>query len=254
MFDLSGTVAVITGSSRGIGRSTAEFMARAGAKVVVSSRDALACDAVADSIREKGQEAIAIPCHIGRKDELRQLVDTTLERWGRIDTLVCNAAINPAYGPMVEMTDEVFDKIINTNVRSAFWLCNMVIPAMAERGQGSVILMSSITAFAGNAMIGLYGLSKAANIQLTRNLAVEWGHRGVRANCIAPGLIKTDFAKALWNNPALRTQVEQRTPLGRIGSPADVAGVAVFLASEAAAFVTGQTITVDGGAMINDPL
>ena len=254
MFDLDQRIAVITGSSHGIGRATAEQMAQAGARVVVSSRNAKACDAVVEGIVKGGGEAIAVPCHIGHKDELQNLVDTTLSHWGRIDILVCNAAINPAYGPMAEMTDEVFHKIIDTNVGSAFRLCNMVLPGMAERGQGSVILMSSITAFAGNTMIGLYGVSKAAKIQLARNLAVEWGHRGIRVNCIAPGLIKTEFARALWDNPALRSQVEQRTPLGRIGTPADISGVAVFLASDAAAFMTGQTLTVDGGVMISDPL
>jgi NAD(P)-dependent dehydrogenase (short-subunit alcohol dehydrogenase family) len=254
MSDLEGKAALITGSSRGIGLAIAEKLARAGARVVISSRDADTCDAVAGSLRADSLNAIAIPCNVSRKTEVVNLVETAIAHLGHIDILVCNAAANPAYGPSAETTDEVFDKITDTNVRSPFWLCNLLIPGMAERKHGSVILMSSVTALAGNAMIGLYGVSKAATIQLTRNLAVEWGHRNVRVNCIAPGLIKTDFAKALWGNPELRARVEQRTPLGRIGEPGDISGVALFLASNASKFITGQVLVVDGGLMIGDPM
>lgn len=254
MFELTGKVALITGSSRGIGRSIAECMARAGAKVVISSRKADACAAVAEELGRAGFEAMAVPCNISRKEELRTLVDTTLETWGRIDVLVCNAATNPVYGPSIEVSDEAFDKILGTNVRSTFWLCNMVLPQMAERGDGAVVLLSSITALTGNPVIGIYGVSKAAEAQLARNLAVEWGPRGIRVNCIAPGLVKTDFARALWENPDLLKRVEDRTPLRRIGDPDDIGGIATFLASRAARFVTGQVIVADGGATISDPL
>ena len=187
LFDLTGKVAVITGSSRGIGKSIAEEMARAGAKVVVSSRKEDACQAVVDELTNKGREAISVPCHVSHKEQLQHLVDTTLKTWGRIDILVCNAASNPVFGPMATVEDRAFDKIMNTNVRSNFWLCNMVIPQMAERNDGAVILISSTGALSGNPVIGVYAISKAAEAQLARNLAVEWGRRNIRVNTLAPG-------------------------------------------------------------------
>ena len=251
MFDLTGKVALITGSSRGIGRSIAECMARAGAKVVISSRKADACAAVAEELGRAGFEAMAVPCNISRKEELRTLVDTTLETWGRIDVLVCNAATNPVYGPSIEVSDEAFDKILGTNVRSTFWLCNMVLPQMAERGDGAVVLLSSITALTGNPVIGIYGVSKAAEAQLARNLAVEWGPRGIRVNCILPGWIETPFNAPFWSfqpDPGAAEQSLVRSiPMRRQGEPADVAGVVLFLASAAARYVTGGSIVVDGG-------
>lgn len=254
MFDLSGKVAVITGSSRGIGRAIAERMAEAGARVVVSSRKGEACAVVAEAITEAGGEAAVIPCNISNKGELEALVEKTRERFGGIDILVCNAATNPEYGPMHQMSDEAFDKIIGMNVRSNFWLCNMVAPDMAERGGGAIIVISSIAGLAGSRNIGVYGISKAADFQLARNLAVEWGRKGICANCIAPGLIRTDFARALWENPEIAEYIEKQTPLGRIGDPDDIAGIAVFLASRAGRFITGQTIVADGGATISEPL
>ncbi len=251
MFDLTGRVAVITGSSRGIGRSIAENMARAGAKVVVSSRKEDACNEVVASIRQAGGEAIAVPCHISSKEQLQQLVDRTLEEWGRLDTLVCNAAVNPYYGPMADMPDDAYDKIMNSNVRSNFWLCNMAAPHMGEGG--SIIIVSSIGGNQGSGTLAVYGMSKAADSSLVKSLAVELGPGGVRANCIAPGLIKTDFSRALWENERLLSGVERRTPVRRIGLPDDIGGVAVFLASQAAAYVTGQTIVVDGGLTITEP-
>lgn len=251
LFDLKDKVAVITGSSRGIGKSIAEHMAEAGAKVVISSRKPEACEAVAEEIRGKGQQAIAVPCHIGDKEQCQQLVNAALKEWGRIDVLVCNAATNPVYGPIADMTDEAYDKIMNTNVKSTFWLCNMVMPQMADNGGGSVILLSSIAAVRGNGVIGIYGVSKAAEAGLARNLAVEWGPKNVRVNSIAPGLIKTDFAKALWEDPVRRERAENQTPLRRIGDPEDIAGVALFLASKASAYVTGQMIVADGGETIS---
>jgi NAD(P)-dependent dehydrogenase (short-subunit alcohol dehydrogenase family) len=250
MIDLSNKVAVVTGSSRGIGRAIVQAYCRAGAKVVVSSRRAETCEPVAAQLRSEGHDAIAIPCHIGKKDQLQALVDKTMAHYGRIDVLVCNAAINPVYGPMVAVSDEAFDKIMGTNVRSTFWLCNMVIPDMAKRRNGSVILMSSIAGLRGSTSIGCYGVSKAAEAALARNLALEWGPSNVRVNAIAPGLIETDFAKALLESPEHRARIETKTPLRRVGQPEDIAGVALFLASDLSAYVTGQVLVADGGDTI----
>ena len=249
-FDLTGQVAIVTGSSRGIGRSIAETMAALGAKVVVSSRKAEACEPVTEAIRAKGGEAAVIPCNISRKVEVETLVSSTLERFGRVDILVCNAAVNPFYGPMGEISDEAFDKIMGANVKSNLWLCNLVIPGMAERGGGAVVIISSIAGLRGTEMIGAYGISKAADFALCRNLAVEWGPRNVRVNCIAPGLVKTDFARALWEDEARLERRNAGTPLRRIGTPDEIGPVAAFLASSAASFMTGQTVVVDGGVTI----
>lgn len=249
-FDLTGKVAIITGSSRGIGRSIAETMASLGAKVVVSSRKIEACEPVVAGIREKGGEAIAIDCNISRKAEVEALVADTRERLGPVDILVCNAAVNPVYGPMSSLTDEAFDKIMGANVKSNLWLCNLAIPEMAERGGGAVVIVSSIAGLRGTGVIGGYGISKAADFALARNLAVEWGPQNVRINCIAPGLIKTDFARALWEDPQALEQRNSQTPLRRIGTPDEIGPVAAFLASSAASFMTGQTVVVDGGVTI----
>ena len=250
LFDMTGKVALITGSTKGIGRSIAEEMARLGAKVVISSRKADACEQVANDLKEQGYEAIAIPCHVGKKEDLQNLVDKTNEAWGSIDVLVCNAATNPVYGTTAEMTDEAWDKIMDTNVKGTFWLTNMVLPQMAEKGEGAVVLLSSIAGIRGNTTIGTYGVSKAAEAALARNLAVEWGPKGIRVNSIAPGLIKTDFAKALWEDPVRVKRAEDKTPLRRIGDPVDIAGLAVFLSTKASAYVTGQVIVADGGETI----
>lgn len=250
MFSLSGKVALITGSTKGIGLSIATTMAKAGAKVVISSRKEAVCNEVAESLTKEGFDAISIPCHIGDKAQLQNLVDTTLATWGKIDVLVCNAATNPVYGPLSQLTDEAWDKIMDTNVKSTFWLCNMVLPSMAEAGSGSVILLSSIAAFKGNDKIGCYGMSKAAEAAHSRNLAVEWGPKGIRVNSIAPGVIVTDFAKALVEDPNRKAIVENQTPLRRLGQPEDIAGIAQFLASPASAYVTGQLIVADGGTTI----
>lgn len=253
MFDLTGKVALITGSSRGIGKSIAECMVKQGAKVVISSRKADACTAVAEEITAAGGQAVAIPCNIGRKEDLQALVDGTRKAFGKIDILVCNAATNPVFGPMTEVSDEAYDKIMDTNVKGAFWLCNMVLPDMAERGDGAVILISSIASMYGNRKLGIYGVSKAAEQQLVRNLAVEWGPKNIRVNAIAPGLIRTDFARALWEDDKRRALMETVTPLQRIGEPEDIGWLATYLASDGARFVTGQTIVADGGRTIGDP-
>jgi dehydrogenase/reductase SDR family member 4 len=250
MFDLAGKVALITGSSRGIGRAIAEAMAKAGAKVVISSRKADACKAVVDNLTKRGLTAMSVPCNVSAKEELQRLVDTTMKEWGRIDILVGNAGINPVYGPLSQVPDSAFDKIMGTNVRSNFWLCNMVIPQMAERKDGAVILISSIAGLKGNTTIGTYGISKAAEMQLARNLALEWGPHNIRVNAIAPGVVRTDFARALWEEEGRRKRLEAITPLRRIGEPEDIAGLAVFLASSAGSFITGQSIVADGGRTI----
>jgi NAD(P)-dependent dehydrogenase (short-subunit alcohol dehydrogenase family) len=250
-FDLGGKVAVITGSSRGIGRSIAETMAQLGASVVVSSRKIDACEPVAAGIRERGGKALAVACNISRRDEVEGLITQTEQNWGHVDILVCNAAVNPAYGPLGQLSDEQFDKIMGANVRSNLWLCNRVIPGMASRGGGAIIIVSSTAGLRGTEMIGAYGISKAADFALARNLAVEWGPKNVRVNCIAPGLVKTDFARALWENEAALARRNERTPLRRIGRPEEIGGVAAFLASPAASFITGEVIVVDGGLTIS---
>ena len=249
-FNLKEKIAVVTGSSRGIGRSIAEHLSKAGAKVVVSSRKVAACEEVVHAIQKSGGDAIAIAANIGDKAQIEALVAKTRAHWGRIDTLVCNAASNPYYGPMAQMPDEAFHKILQNNVVSNHWLANLVLPEMAQRRDGSVIIVSSIGGLKGTAVLGAYAISKAADMQLARNLAVEWGPHNVRVNCIAPGLVQTDFARALWENPDVLNHYERQTPLRRIGVPDDIGGIAVFLASRAGAFVTGQTIVADGGVTI----
>jgi NAD(P)-dependent dehydrogenase (short-subunit alcohol dehydrogenase family) len=249
-FSLDGKIAVITGSSRGIGRAIAETMAGLGAKVVVSSRKAEACEPVAEAIRKNGGEAAVIPCNISHKQEVEGLIAGTEKVFGAPDILVCNAAVNPAYGPLGDLSDEAFDKIMGSNVKSNLWLCNRVIPAMKEKGGGAIVIISSIAGMRGNSVIGGYGISKAADFALARNLAVEHGPANVRVNCIAPGLVKTDFARALWEDENNLIQRTKNTPLRRIGMPEEIGPVAAFLASPAASFITGQVIVADGGVTI----
>ncbi|OGA15763.1 MAG: short-chain dehydrogenase [Betaproteobacteria bacterium RIFCSPLOWO2_02_FULL_66_14] len=250
LFDLSGKVALVTGSTKGIGKSAAEEMARAGARVVVSSRKGDACEAVRREFEAQGWPVIARPCNISRKEDLQSLVELTLETWGRIDVVVANAAANPYYGPLQALPDETFDKVMLNNVKSTLWLANLTLPGMAARGGGSFIVVASIAGMLANTVIGIYGISKAADLQLVRNLAAEWGPKNVRVNAIAPGLIKTDFARALWEDEKRRTEREALTPMRRLGEAREIGGVAAFLASDAASFITGQTIVVDGGVTI----
>ena len=252
LFDLSGKVALVTGSTKGIGEAIVHRLAEHGAKVVVSSRKADACDKVAADINKaQGKEvAVPIPCNINYKEQLQQLVAGTRQKWGKIDILICNAALNPYFGPQMEIPDEAFDKIMGANVRSNHWLCQLVLPEMVERKDGSIIIVSSIGGLRGSPVIGAYCISKAADFQLARNIAVEYGPKNIRANCIAPGLIKTDFAKALWDNPDILERSTSGAPLRRIGDPDEIAGAAVFLASKAGAFMTGQAVVIDGGATI----
>jgi NAD(P)-dependent dehydrogenase (short-subunit alcohol dehydrogenase family) len=250
LFDLTDKVAIVTGSSRGIGRAIAEALADHGAKVVISSRKAEACQEVADAINaEHGAgRAIVVPASISSKQALQELVDETRRQLGRIDVLVCNAASNPYYGPMSGISDDQFRKILDNNVVANHWLIQMVAPEMLERGEGSIIIVSSIGGLKASGVLGAYNISKAADFQLARNLAAEFGPRQVRVNCIAPGLVRTDFAKALWENPQTLAMVTMHTPLQRIGEPHEIAGAAVFLASPASTFMTGQAIVVDGGS------
>ena len=252
LFNLAGKTAIITGSSKGIGRAIAERLAEHGARVVISSRKAGPCEEVAAEINALHGEgrAIAIPANIASRDDLQRLVDETNAAFGRIDVLVCNAATNPYAGPMAGISDEQFEKILQNNVISNHWLIQMVAPQMLERKDGSIILLSSIGGLRGNSLIGAYNISKAADMQMARNLAVEWGPSNVRVNCIAPGLIKTDFARYLWENPDLLKTVTEPAPLKRIGQPDEIAGAAVYLASPASAYMTGQTLVVDGGVTI----
>ncbi|AMM25930.1 SDR family NAD(P)-dependent oxidoreductase [Variovorax sp. PAMC 28711] len=249
-FSLKGKTAIVTGSSRGIGRAIAVAYARAGARVVVTSRKVDACAAVVEQLRGEGLEAMAIACNISRKDEITALVDQTEKAWGPVDVLVCNAAVNPYYGPMSGISDEAFTKVLDVNIKSNLWLINRVAPGMAEKGKGSVVIISSIAGLTGSRVLGAYGISKAADISLARSLALEWGKQGIRTNCIAPGLIKTDFAKALWDNPETLAGALKSSPLNMIGEPEDIAGAALLLGSDAGRFITGTTIVIDGGATI----
>ena len=253
LFDMTGQVALITGSSRGIGKAIAEEMAEQGAKVVISSRKQDACEAVATEINAKygAGTAIAVAANISSKDALQHLVDETRRAFGKITALVCNAASNPYYGPAVGIEDEQFRKIMDNNILSNHWLIHMVAPEMMERGEGSITIISSIAGLKGTTVIGAYGISKAADMQMARNLADEFGPKGVRVNCVAPGLIRTDFARALWENPDTLARSTARSPLRRIGEPEEIAGATVFLASRAGAFTTGQTLVIDGGQTVS---
>lgn len=252
LFDLTGKTAIVTGSSRGIGRAIAERLAEHGAQVVISSRKQEACDAVAGRINQTfgAGRAIAVAANISSRDDLQRLADSTNHAFGKVDVLVCNAASNPYFGPMAGITDEQFRKIFENNVLANHWLISMLAPQMIEREDGSIIIISSIGGLKGSPIIGPYNVSKAADFQLARNLAVEYGPYNVRVNCIAPGLVQTDFARALWENPETLQAATSNTPLRRIGQPDEIAGAAVYLASPASSFMTGQTIVVDGGATI----
>ena len=252
LFDLTGKSAVITGSSRGIGRAIAIRMAERGARVVISSRKAGPCEEVAGEINGRHGEgrAIAVPANISSKEDLQRLVDAADAAFGRIDIVVCNAASNPYYGPMSGISDEQFRKILDNNIIANHWLIQMVAPQMIARRDGAVVIVSSIGGLRASTVIGAYNVSKAADFQLARNLAAELGPHNVRVNCIAPGLIRTDFARALWENPDTLARATATTPLRRIGEPDEIAGAAVFLASQAGTFMTGQALVVDGGQTI----
>jgi NAD(P)-dependent dehydrogenase (short-subunit alcohol dehydrogenase family) len=262
LFDLTGKVAVITGGNSGIGLGMAEAVAEAGAavsvwgrmaehgaKVVISSRKAGPCEEVAKAINAaRPGHAIAVPANISSKEDLQRLVDETRAAFGKIDIVVCNAASNPYYGSQLDISDEAFRKILENNIIANNWLIQMTSPEMKERKDGAVIIVSSIGGLRGSEVIGAYCISKAADMQLARNLAKELGPSNIRVNCIAPGLVKTDFARALWDTPEGEKRASSGTPLRRLGEPDDIAGAAVFLASKAGSWMTGQTVVVDGGS------
>lgn len=249
LFDMTGQVALVTGSSRGIGRAIVEQMAAHGARVVVSSRTHHRCAEVADAINVQhgAGTAIALAANISSKENLQALVDTTRREFGAVTALVCNAASSPHFGPSAGISDEAFRKTLDNNVLSNHWLAHMVAPEMIARGEGSITFVSSIGGLRGSPIMGAYCISKAADMQMARNLADEFGAHGVRVNCIAPGLIRTDLSRALWEDAARLAIATKRASLRRIGEPDEVAGAAVFLASAAGRYVTGQTIVIDGG-------
>ena len=254
LFDLTGKTALITGSSKGIGKAIAAEMARQGAQVVISSRKADNCEAVAAEINAENADgpgcAAAIAAHIGQKEALEMLVAATRERFGKIDILVCNAAVNPFYGSMMDLPDSAFEKVLGVNIQSNHWLCQMVLPEMIERRDGAIIVVSSVGGLKGSVDLGAYAISKAADLQLVRNLAAEHGPSNIRVNAISPGLIRTDFARALWENPDILKRRTAGDPLRRIGEPEEVAGIAVYLAAAAGSFTTGQNFVIDGGSTI----
>jgi len=250
LFDLTGKVALLTGASRGMGRSMAEALAAHGATVVISSRKQDQLDAAAAEINEAcGADRVhGVAANAGRKEELQALVDKTRELAGPVDILIGNAGINIFYGSITEISDEAYEKIMATNVQANLWLARMVAPDMIEKGSGSMMFTSSIGAFKPSDTLGVYGMSKLALIGLVRNLALEYGPRGIRANAICPGLVRTDFAKALWDNPEAEELANSQIPLRRLGEADDFGGLAVYLASDASRYMTGQALTVCGGS------
>jgi len=249
LFDITGKVAVVTGGSKGIGKAIAEALAAHGAKVVVASRKLDACQAVVDGIKANGGDATAISCNITNREDLEKLVRESEAAYGQIDIMVANAAVNPFMGSNLDIPDDAFQKIMTCNVQSNLWLAQMVIPGMQARKDGAFIIVSSIGGLKGDKALGAYAISKAADFQLARNLAVEFGKDNIRVNCIAPGLVKTDFAKALWTDPERSSKRLAGTPMARLGEPEDLAGIAVYLAAPAGSWTTGQVFVVDGGVM-----
>ncbi|MEL6917993.1 MAG: glucose 1-dehydrogenase, partial [Bacteroidota bacterium] len=241
---------IITGSSKGIGKAIARGMAQNGAHVVISSRDQGACEVVVSEFKEKGLNATAIACHIGKQEQRKALVDKTIADLGGVDILVNNAAINPVFGPLEEAEETIFDKIIDVNVKAPWRLSNLVLPSMQERKAGSIVNIASVEALTPGMGLGLYSTSKAALLMLTKNQAKEWGKYGIRANALCPGLIKTKFSAALWQNEKILQKVERALPTGRMGMPEEMAGMVCLLASDAGAYMTGGVYTADGGYMI----
>jgi len=250
LFDLTGKTAVVTGSTKGIGKAIARALAQHGARVVVSSRDEGRVEATRQELAGEGLTVLGLPCNVGRKPELQRLIEETCRAWGQIDIVVGNAAINPHYGSFTEISDEAFAKTMATNVQSNLWLAQMVTDEMRERQDGAIIYVSSIGGTMGSDVIGAYCISKAAEFQLVRNLAVALGPDNIRVNAIAPGLVRTDFARALWEDEDRAAERIARTPLRRLGEPGDIAGIAVYLASDAGRWTTGQSFVVDGGTSI----
>jgi len=251
LFDLRGKVAIVTGSSRGLGLASAAGMAAHGARVVISGRKADACDAAVAQIEAAGGEAMAIPCNIGRKEEVQHLVGAALAKWGRIDIVMANAAIHPWVGSVLDLKDETFNKFMQVNVQSHIWLAQLTVPGMLERGYGRFIVVASVVGLLGDPVTGTYGLTKAADMQFVRNMATEFASRGVTANCIAPGTFKTEMARSQWEDEAQAKWYYERNPSKRFGEVQEIAGLAVLLASPSGGYINGQTIAVDGGHTIS---
>ena len=247
LFDLAGKVAIVTGSTKGIGKAMAEALAEHGAKVVITSRKADLCDEIASDINNAGGMAIAVPCNVSRKEDMDNLLSTTRNTWGQIDILILNAGVNPFYGSALDIPDDAFDKTMEVNVKCNLAFCREVIPEMQERQDGAIMIVSSVGGLRGSTVLGAYCISKAADMQIVRNLAVEFGKDNIRVNCIAPGLVKTNFARALYEDPEVEKVKSAGTPMRRLGVPEDLAGIAVYLASKAGAWTTGQTFCIDGG-------
>ncbi len=249
-FGLKGRVAIVTGSSKGIGKAIAKGLAQHGAQVVISSRSQEACDEVVGEFAAEGLEAIGIACHIGKEEQRKHLIDTIIKAFGRIDILVNNAAINPVFGPIENVDPEIFDKIMDVNVKAPWALSNLVLPNMQKNKKGSIINIASVEALTPGFGLGLYSTSKAALLMLTKNQAKEWGQHGINVNAICPGLIQTKFSAALWTNEKLLNKLEKSIPSGRMGQPEEMVGLACLLASDAGSYMTGGVYTADGGYMI----
>lgn len=250
-FNLSGKTAIVTGSSKGIGKAIALALAESGARVVVSSRNPEAVEEVAGEFRDRGLEATGIACHVGDPSQRIALVDKTLEAFGSIDILVNNAAINPYYGPLEDADDAVFDKITDVNVKAPWILSNLVLPHMKEGGGGSIVNIASVEGIRPGFGLGLYSITKAALVMLTRNQAKEWGRYGIRANALCPGLIRTKFSQGLWKNEQVVANYTKAVPLGRIAEPDEMAGAVLLLASDAGSYMTGGVYTADGGYLVS---
>jgi NAD(P)-dependent dehydrogenase (short-subunit alcohol dehydrogenase family) len=248
-FDLTNKVAIITGSSKGIGEAMAITLAQAGASVVISSRKQDAVDKVAQELTDQGYKAVGIACHVGDPEQRTHLVAKTVEKYGRIDILINNAAINPIFGPVEDASGDIFDKIMDVNVKAPWDLANQCLPYLKENG-GCVINISSVEGMHPGFGLGLYSVSKAALIMLTKNQAKEWGKHGIRSNVICPGLVKTKFSAALWQNEKILNQVEKNIPAGRMATPEEMTGLALLLASPAGSYMTGGVYTADGGYLI----
>jgi len=252
LFSLKNKSILITGSSKGIGKSIAHQSALMGANVIISSRKIDACEITAKEINDDIGKEVAFPiaCNIAEDEQLKYLVNKTIETLGSIDTLICNAATNTFMGSMLDMNIEQFDKVMHNNIRSNQLLCNICLPHMIEKNDGAIIIISSIAAIKGSAFLGAYNISKAADVMIVKNIAAEFGYKNIRANSIAPGLIKTDFAKGLWENPDILSKVLESNPMRRIGEPNEIAGAAILLSSNAGSYINGQTIVIDGGTTI----
>ena len=250
LFTLENKAIVITGSSRGIGKGMAKRFAEFGAKLIISSRKIDACKEVEEEINKNGGIAFSKECNISEKTQCDELIEFCIEKYGRLDVLVCNAASNPYYGDLEKIPDKLFDKIMNNNVKSNLWLCKKAIPFLKKQNNSSIIIVSSIAGLQGVKNLGAYSISKTADIGLIRSLAVELGKFNININGLCPGIIKTDFARELWENPEILKGVEEQAPLGRIGTVDEVTGAAILLASKAGSFITGQVITMDGGVTI----